>query len=141
MTGSGSVSASKSKIDSDYTSVQEQTGFFAGKGGFDITVGEHTQLNGAVIGSTATADKNKLDTGSLGFSDLDNQASFKTSTSSMGLSSGGFTGSKDFISNMGGASPSRAVIVVMPVPPLMLRFRMALSRFAIPRNNSKMSLT
>ncbi|CNK46911.1 putative hemolysin [Yersinia intermedia] len=46
MTGSGSVSASKSKIDSDYTSVQEQTGFFAGKGGFDITVGEHTQLDG-----------------------------------------------------------------------------------------------
>ncbi|MHA3458500.1 hemagglutinin repeat-containing protein [Yersinia enterocolitica] len=105
MTGSGSVSASKSKIDSDYTSVQEQTGFFAGKGGFDITVGEHTQLNGAVIGSTATADKNKLDTGSLGFSDLDNQASFKTSTSSMGLSSGGFTGSKDIISNMGGGIP------------------------------------
>ncbi|HDL7801254.1 TPA: hemagglutinin repeat-containing protein, partial [Yersinia enterocolitica] len=105
MTGSGSISASKSKIDSDYTSVQEQTGFFAGKGGFDITVGEHTQLNGAVIGSTATADKNKLDTGSLGFSDLDNQASFKTSTSSMGLSSGGFTGSQDFISNMGGGIP------------------------------------
>ncbi|MDN0117232.1 VENN motif pre-toxin domain-containing protein, partial [Yersinia intermedia] len=105
MTGSGSVSASKSKIDSDYTSVQEQTGFFAGKGGFDITVGEHTQLNGAVIGSTATADKNTLDTGTLGFSDLDNQASFNTSTSSMGLSSGGFTGSKDFISNMGGGIP------------------------------------
>ncbi len=105
MTGSGSVSASKSKIDSDYTSVQEQTGFFAGKGGFDITVGEHTQLNGAVIGSTATADKNKLDTGSLGFSNLDNQASFKTSTSSMGLSSGGFTGSKDIISNMDGGVP------------------------------------
>ncbi|HDL6960631.1 TPA: hemagglutinin repeat-containing protein [Yersinia enterocolitica] len=105
MTGSGSISASKSKIDSDYTSVQEQTGFFAGKGGFDITVGEHTQLNGAVIGSTATADKNKLDTGSLGFSDLDNQARFKTSTSSMGLSSGGFTGSKDIISNMGGGIP------------------------------------
>ncbi|EKN6009049.1 hemagglutinin repeat-containing protein, partial [Yersinia enterocolitica] len=105
MTGSGSISASKSKIDSDYTSVQEQTGFFAGKGGFDITAGEHTQLNGAVIGSTATADKNKLDTGSLGFSDLDNQARFKTSTSSMGLSSGGFTGSKDIISNMGGGIP------------------------------------
>ncbi|HHL2500677.1 TPA: VENN motif pre-toxin domain-containing protein [Yersinia enterocolitica] len=44
-------------------------------------------------------------TGSLGFSDLDNQASFKTSTSSMGLSSGGFTGSQDFISNMGGGIP------------------------------------
>ncbi|WP_315850520.1 hemagglutinin repeat-containing protein [Yersinia aldovae] len=105
MTGSGSVSASKSKIDSDYTSVQEQTGFFAGKGGFDITVGEHTQLNGAVIGSTATADKNTLDTGTLGFSDLSNQASFNTSTSSVGMSSGGFTGSKDFIGNMGGSLP------------------------------------
>ncbi|CNG45175.1 ribonuclease domain-containing protein [Yersinia frederiksenii] len=45
------------------------------------------------------------DTGSLGFSNLDNQASFKTSTSSMGLSSGGFTGSKDIISNMGGGVP------------------------------------
>ncbi|HDL7761110.1 TPA: VENN motif pre-toxin domain-containing protein [Yersinia enterocolitica] len=44
-------------------------------------------------------------TGSLGFSDLDNQARFKTSTSSMGLSSGGFTGSKDIISNMGGGIP------------------------------------
>ncbi|AJJ61732.1 hemagglutinin repeat-containing protein [Yersinia aldovae] len=105
MTGSGSVSASKSKIDSDYTSVQEQTGFFAGKGGFDITVGEHTQLNGAVIASTADKDKNTLDTGTLGFSDLSNQASFNTSTSSVGLSSGGFTGSQDFISNMGGSLP------------------------------------
>ncbi|HDL7092678.1 TPA: VENN motif pre-toxin domain-containing protein [Yersinia enterocolitica] len=44
-------------------------------------------------------------TGTLGFSDLDNQASFKTSTSSMGLSSGGFTGSKDIISNMGRGIP------------------------------------
>ncbi|EPJ1404331.1 TPA: hemolysin, partial [Yersinia enterocolitica] len=44
-------------------------------------------------------------TGTLGFSDLNNQASFKTSTSSMGLSSGGFTGSQDFISNMGGGIP------------------------------------
>ncbi|EKN6369566.1 hemolysin, partial [Yersinia enterocolitica] len=44
-------------------------------------------------------------TGTLCFSDLDNQARFKTSTSSMGLSSGGFTGSKDIISNMGGGIP------------------------------------
>ncbi|EIT55013.1 hypothetical protein YPPY102_2884, partial [Yersinia pestis PY-102] len=27
-----------------------------------------------MIGSTATADKNTLDTGTLGFSDIDNQA-------------------------------------------------------------------
>ncbi len=53
--------------------MQEQTGIFAGQGGVDITVGEHTQLNGAVIGSTASAEKNTLDTGTLGFSDISGQ--------------------------------------------------------------------
>lgn len=36
-------------------SVKEQTGLFAGKGGFDVNVKEHTQLEGAII--TSTADK------------------------------------------------------------------------------------
>ncbi|WP_156304514.1 hypothetical protein, partial [Yersinia rohdei] len=57
---SANLSMSQDKLHSNFDSVQEQTGIFAGAGGFDITVGEHTQLNGAVIGSTATADKNKL---------------------------------------------------------------------------------
>ena len=74
---------------SNYDSVVEQTGIFAGKGGFDVTVGEHTQLDGAVIGSTATADKNKLDTGTLGFSDIHNQADYKVEHQSIGLSTGG----------------------------------------------------
>ncbi|MFZ1874793.1 MAG: hemagglutinin repeat-containing protein, partial [Chania sp.] len=76
--GSVQFSTSRDKLQSNYDSVQEQTGIYAGKGGFDITVGEHTQLNGAVIGSTATADKNKLDTGTLGFSDIENKAEFKS---------------------------------------------------------------
>ncbi len=42
---------------SRFDSVAEQTGMFAGDGGFDITVGRHTQLDGAVIASTATPDK------------------------------------------------------------------------------------
>lgn len=75
--GSGSISLSQDKMHSSFESVQEQSGIFAGEGGFDITVGKHTQLNGAVIGSTATADKNKLDTGTLGFSDIENSAEFK----------------------------------------------------------------
>ncbi|TDS88197.1 hemagglutinin-like protein, partial [Erwinia rhapontici] len=66
--GSGSVNASRDKMHSSWQSVQEQTGVFAGSGGYDITVGKHTQLDGAVIGSTATADKNRLDTGTLGIS-------------------------------------------------------------------------
>lgn len=84
---------------STYDSVQEQTGVFAGKGGFDITVGEHTQLNGAVIGSTATADRNKLDTGTLGFSNIENKAEYDVEHQSVGISSGGPIGGQ-FAGNM-----------------------------------------
>ncbi|MGL4278010.1 MAG: hemagglutinin repeat-containing protein, partial [Morganella morganii] len=93
MTGSGSFNLSQQKMKSDYASVQEQTGIFAGKGGFDIKTQNHTQLDGAVIASTATADKNKLDTGTLGFSDIKNKAEFKTESNSVGMSSGGPIGS------------------------------------------------
>lgn len=89
MSGSASVNLSRDKMHSNYDSVQEQTGIFAGRGGFDVTTGQHTQLNGAVIASTATADKNRLDTGTLGFSDIDNRADFKTEHQSTGLSTGG----------------------------------------------------
>ncbi|EJZ3096656.1 hemagglutinin repeat-containing protein, partial [Escherichia coli] len=89
MSGSASVNLSRDKMHSNYDSVQEQTGIFAGRGGFDVTTGQHTQLNGAVIASTATADKNRLDTGTLGFSDIENRADFKTEHQSAGLSTGG----------------------------------------------------
>ncbi|HDL7923313.1 TPA: VENN motif pre-toxin domain-containing protein [Yersinia enterocolitica] len=84
---------------SNFDSVQEQTGIFAGKGGFDITVGEHTQLDGAVIASTATADKNTLDTGTLGFSNIGNKADFKVEHQSVGISTGGNIGGQ-FVGNM-----------------------------------------
>ncbi|HGX0304519.1 TPA: polymorphic toxin type 25 domain-containing protein, partial [Escherichia coli] len=74
---------------------------FAGDGGFDITVGKHTQLDGAVIASTATPDKNHLDTGTLGFSDLHNEADYKVSHSGISLSGGGSFGDK-FQGNMPG---------------------------------------
>ncbi|CNH23222.1 adhesin [Yersinia aldovae] len=99
MTGSASINASRDKMHSNFDSVQEQTGIFAGKGGFDITVGEHTQLDGAVIASTATADKNTLDTGTLGFSDIENKADFKVEHQSVGISTGGNIGGQ-FAGNM-----------------------------------------
>ncbi|EOK6131298.1 VENN motif pre-toxin domain-containing protein, partial [Escherichia coli] len=68
---------------------------------FDITVGRHTQLDGAVIASTATPDKNHLDTGTLGFSDLHNEADYKVSHSGISLSGGGSFGDK-FQGNMPG---------------------------------------
>ncbi|HBN1407744.1 TPA: contact-dependent inhibition toxin CdiA, partial [Escherichia coli] len=105
MTGSGYIAASRDKMKSRFDSVAEQTGMFAGDGGFDITVGRHTQLEGAVIASTATPDKNHLDTGTLGFSDLHNEADYKVSHSGISLSGGGSFGDK-FQGNMPGGMMS-----------------------------------
>ncbi|MDC9616315.1 hemagglutinin repeat-containing protein, partial [Xenorhabdus khoisanae] len=99
MSGSASVNASRDKLHSTFDSVNEQTGIFAGKGGFDIKVGEHTQLDGAVMASTAEKDKNRLDTGTLGFSDIQNKAEYKTEHQSVGISTGGAVGSQ-LVSNM-----------------------------------------
>ncbi|WP_318012715.1 hemagglutinin repeat-containing protein, partial [Pectobacterium versatile] len=84
--GSGYISLSKDKMHSNYDSVQQQTGLFAGKDGFGIKTGEHTQLDAAVIGSTASAEKNRLETGTLGWSGLDNKAEFKVEHSGAGFS-------------------------------------------------------
>ncbi|MET4057247.1 filamentous hemagglutinin [Pantoea agglomerans] len=99
MTGSANVNVSRDKMHSSWQSVAEQTGIFAGKGGFDVTVGEHTQLNGAVISSTASADKNRLDTGTLGFGNIENHAEYEVEHQSAGMSTGGNIGG-DFAGNM-----------------------------------------
>ncbi|WP_242455602.1 hemagglutinin repeat-containing protein [Pantoea agglomerans] len=88
MTGSAGLSLSQSKVNSEYASVGDQSGLFAGNGGYDIYVGNHTQLNGAVIASTAQAANNALSTGTLGWSDIDNHASYKASSSSISMGGG-----------------------------------------------------
>ncbi|WFL69979.1 hemagglutinin repeat-containing protein [Pantoea sp. X85] len=70
----GSASMSGSKIYNDFDSVQQQSGISAGDGGYNIYVGNHTQLDGAVIASSATPDKNHLSTGTLGWTDIENHA-------------------------------------------------------------------
>lgn len=72
-----SGSASIGKIDSNYKSVTDQSGIYAGKEGFDIRVEANTDLNGGIISSTADADKNKLSTGTLTFEDIQNKADYK----------------------------------------------------------------
>lgn len=100
MSGSGYVSISQDKIKSNYDSVREQSGIYAGKDGVDVTVGNHTQLNGAVIASTATDDKNSLNTNTLGWSDIHNQADYKASHTGISLSGGsGMSASQMVASN------------------------------------------
>lgn len=89
-TVSGSASVSQQKIDSNYQSVNQQSGMYAGDGGFNVNVGNHTQLDGGVIASTAGADKNTLSTQTLGYTDLQNHADYSGST--IGFSASGGAG-------------------------------------------------
>ena len=72
-------SVNKGKINSNYQSVIEQTGIYAGKQGFDIKVGKNTDLKGAVIASEADGSKNKLSTDTLTYSDIENKAEYSAS--------------------------------------------------------------
>ena len=73
-----SGSASIGKIDSNYKSVTDQSGIYAGTEGFDINVGENTDLKGGIISSEAEKDKNKISTGTLTFEDIQNKADYKS---------------------------------------------------------------
>ena len=72
-----SGSASVGKIDSNYKSVTDQSGIYAGKEGFEINVGENTDLKGGIISSEAEKDKNKISTGTLTYEDIKNKADYK----------------------------------------------------------------
>ncbi|GMA99536.1 hemagglutinin repeat-containing protein [Pelosinus sp. IPA-1] len=78
--GGTTGSINQGKTDSTYASVTEQAGIFAGKDGFNITVGKNTDLKGAVISSDATPDKNKISTDTLTYSDIQNKAEYSSSS-------------------------------------------------------------
>ncbi|NML30424.1 hemagglutinin repeat-containing protein [Paraburkholderia antibiotica] len=88
--GSASFSAQNGHADSNYAQVKEQAGILAGDGGFNINVKGNTDLKGAVIASTAEAEKNSLTTGTLTFSNIENESHY--SAASNGISAGGGIG-------------------------------------------------
>ncbi|WP_137951072.1 hemagglutinin repeat-containing protein, partial [Burkholderia sp. 4NA327C6] len=87
---SASFSQSKGNASGSYAGVNEQAGIQAGEGGFNINVTGNTDLKGALIASSADASKNSLTTGSLSFSDIQNQSHYDASSS--GFSAGATTG-------------------------------------------------
>ncbi|HDV6325824.1 TPA: contact-dependent inhibition toxin BcpA [Burkholderia cenocepacia] len=87
---SGSFSQSKGNASGSYAGVNEQAGIHAGDGGFNISVTGNTDLKGGLIASDADASKNSLTTGSLSFSDVQNQSHYDASSS--GFSAGATTG-------------------------------------------------
>ncbi|MGF6368103.1 filamentous hemagglutinin [Paraburkholderia sp. RAU6.4a] len=107
--GSASITAQNGHADSNYAQVNEQAGIQAGNGGFDVNVKGNTNLTGAVISSTADPSQNSLTTGTLTYSDIQNQSHY--SASSNGISAGvgvGNTGKAlglGSVSGTGGVSP------------------------------------
>ena len=78
-------SAGKSDIDSKYESVTDQSGIYAGKEGFDINVGENTDLKGGIISSEAEKDKNKISTGTLTYEDIKNKAEYEAGSTGINV--------------------------------------------------------
>lgn len=85
----GSVSAeyTNGTMKSDYASVTDQAGIYAGTGGFAIQSKGNTTLEGAVIGSKATADKNSLVTDSLTIKDIKNKAEYTSHNTGLSYTS------------------------------------------------------
>jgi len=84
--GSASFSQSKQNSNSNYASVNEQSGIKAGEGGFQVNVQGNTDLKGATIVGSSDASKNTLTTNTLTTSDINN--SMSASASSSGTSVG-----------------------------------------------------
>ncbi len=87
----GSINSSSSKIESDYASVNEQAGIFAGDEGFQVSVAGNTNLTGAVIASTEQAiqdGKNSLSTETLTVSDIQNKAEYDANGASATIGGG-----------------------------------------------------
>ena len=78
-------SAGKSDVDSKYESVTDQSGIYAGKEGFDINVGENTDLKGGIISGEAEKEKNKISTGTLTYEDIKNKAEYEAGSTGINV--------------------------------------------------------
>ena len=77
---SASGSYSQSKIRADHASVTGQSGIYAGEDGYQIKVGDNTDLKGGIITSARTAEgkgKNRFQTATLTASDIQNHSRYE----------------------------------------------------------------
>ncbi|PTY37844.1 hypothetical protein BGP77_15335 [Saccharospirillum sp. MSK14-1] len=86
--GGANLNANTSRLEATYTSVEEQSGLFAGDGGFNVNVKGSTNLVGAAISSSPEAEQNgsnSLVTATLTTEDLHNESSYSVSSNSVGI--------------------------------------------------------
>jgi filamentous hemagglutinin len=92
----GSANLAAGNMNSEYRAVADQTGLFAGSGGYTIDVGKNTTLTGGVIASDATPDNNLLITDRLIVSDIKNVSEIEAQSAGISASfssAGGGSGS------------------------------------------------
>ena len=86
---SASGDYSQSKIRADHASVTEQSGIYAGEDGYQIKVGNHTDLKGGIITSSQSAEdkgKNRFQTATLTHSDIQNHSRYEGKSFGLGAS-------------------------------------------------------
>ena len=82
-------SYSQSKIRADHASVTGQSGIYAGEDGYQIKVGDNTDLKGGIITSARTAEskgKNRFQTATLTASDIQNHSHYEGKSFGIGAS-------------------------------------------------------
>ena len=86
---SASGSYSQSKIRADHASVTGQSGIYAGEDGYQIKVGDNTDLKGGIITSGKSAEdkgKNLFQTATLTHSDIQNHSRYEGKSFGIGAS-------------------------------------------------------
>ena len=86
---SASGSYSQSKVKADHASVTGQSGIYAGEDGYQIKVGDNTDLKGGIITSARTAEskgKNRFQTATLTHSDIQNHSRYEGKSFGLGAS-------------------------------------------------------
>ncbi|EJL96298.1 hemagluttinin repeat protein, partial [Pseudomonas sp. GM102] len=101
-TVAASANLAAGNMSSEYKQVTDQSGLFAGTGGYSLDVGKNTTLQGAVIASQASADKNLLITDRLIVSDIKNVS--EINSQSAGVSVSGSYGGGAASASVGGLS-------------------------------------
>lgn len=87
-----SVALSKTEIEAEHRSVEEQSGIFAGSGGFDVEVGGNTHLTGAAIVAEDNGEHSRLKTASLSYDELENVSKYNAESQSISFSTSTDTG-------------------------------------------------
>jgi filamentous hemagglutinin len=95
-----SANLAAGNMNSEYKGVTDQTGLFAGTGGYTVDVGKTTTLEGGVIASDASANKNLLITDRLIARDIKNVSEIEAQ--SAGISISGSYGGAGASASVGG---------------------------------------